>query len=170
MIRWIAADWGTSRLRLWAMDGGTVTATATSDDGMGRLTPEQFEPAFLSAARDMVPATGRIPVLICGMAGARTGWQEVAYGAVPGPPLQHPEPVATRDPRLDVHILPGLAQQDPPDVMRGEETQIAGLLASDPGFDGVLCLPGIPAQVTDGSALTLAGLTAARAAYSEDAA
>ncbi|HVH03021.1 MAG TPA: 2-dehydro-3-deoxygalactonokinase, partial [Amaricoccus sp.] len=28
------------------------------------------------------------------------------------------------------------------DVMRGEETQIAGLLAADPGFDGVACLPG----------------------------
>jgi 2-dehydro-3-deoxygalactonokinase len=28
------------------------------------------------------------------------------------------------------------------DVMRGEETQIAGALALAPGFDGVLCLPG----------------------------
>jgi 2-dehydro-3-deoxygalactonokinase len=26
--------------------------------------------------------------------------------------------------------------------MRGEETQIAGFLAGEPGFDGVLCLPG----------------------------
>jgi hypothetical protein len=26
--------------------------------------------------------------------------------------------------------------------MRGEETQIAGFLAQNPGFDGVLCLPG----------------------------
>jgi 2-dehydro-3-deoxygalactonokinase len=26
--------------------------------------------------------------------------------------------------------------------MRGEETQIAGLLALDPGFDGIACLPG----------------------------
>jgi 2-dehydro-3-deoxygalactonokinase len=26
--------------------------------------------------------------------------------------------------------------------MRGEETQIAGLLAAEPGFDGVACLPG----------------------------
>jgi 2-dehydro-3-deoxygalactonokinase len=26
--------------------------------------------------------------------------------------------------------------------MRGEETQIAGLLARDPGFDGTVCLPG----------------------------
>jgi 2-dehydro-3-deoxygalactonokinase len=41
-----------------------------------------------------------------------------------------------------VSILPGLSQASPPDVMRGEETQIAGFLAAEPGFDGVLCLPG----------------------------
>jgi 2-dehydro-3-deoxygalactonokinase len=29
-----------------------------------------------------------------------------------------------------------------PDVMRGEETQIAGFLAANPGYDGMLCLPG----------------------------
>ena len=30
----------------------------------------------------------------------------------------------------------------PPDVMRGEETQIAGFLSRNPQYDGVLCLPG----------------------------
>jgi 2-dehydro-3-deoxygalactonokinase len=50
--------------------------------------------------------------------------------------------VTARDPRLDVSILPGLSQSSPCDVMRGEETQIAGLLAEQPDFDGVLCLPG----------------------------
>jgi 2-dehydro-3-deoxygalactonokinase len=46
------------------------------------------------------------------------------------------------DPRILVRIVPGVRQTDPADVMRGEETQIAGYLASDPGFDGILCLPG----------------------------
>ncbi|MBS8227355.1 2-dehydro-3-deoxygalactonokinase, partial [Vannielia litorea] len=44
--------------------------------------------------------------------------------------------------RLTVRILPGLSQSDPADVMRGEETQIAGFLAGSPDFDGILCLPG----------------------------
>jgi 2-dehydro-3-deoxygalactonokinase len=35
---------------------------------------------------------------------------------------------------------------NPPDVMRGEETQIAGALARNPGFDGVICLPGTHAK------------------------
>ena len=43
-------------------------------------------------------------------------------------------------------IIPGLSQAEHPDVMRGEETQIAGFLASFPKFDGVLCLPGTHAK------------------------
>ncbi len=46
------------------------------------------------------------------------------------------------DGRLKAYILPGLMQTDPADVMRGEETQIAGYLADHPDFDGVICLPG----------------------------
>jgi 2-dehydro-3-deoxygalactonokinase len=33
-------------------------------------------------------------------------------------------------------------QDSPADVMRGEETQIAGFLALNPNWDGVICLPG----------------------------
>ena len=49
----------------------------------------------------------------------------------------------TSDPRLRVFILAGIKQTEPtPDVMRGEETQIAGILSEDPQFEGMLCLPG----------------------------
>ena len=85
----------------------------------------------------------RTDVLICGMAGARGGWAEAPYAAVPcapGPASFARAP--TRDPRLAVRILPGLRQDTPADVMRGEETQLAGLLAAEPGFEGIACLPG----------------------------
>jgi len=140
----IAADWGTSALRLWALgpDGGVI-AERRSDAGMGKLSPSEFEPTFLALAGDLIEGEDAIEVLICGMAGARSGWKEAPYLSVPCTPhgtgAIH---VETRDPRLSVWILPGLAQEDPPDVMRGEETQIAGFLATVPGFDGVLCLPG----------------------------
>lgn len=144
-IAWIAVDWGTSNLRAWAMDAdGGVLAEATSDRGMGSLAPGGFEPALLALVGDWLEAGRRMPVIACGMVGARQGWVEAAYGPVPGPPL--PDLPAVRppvsDPRLDVRILPGLAQKAPPDVMRGEETQIAGLLAREPRFGGVACLPG----------------------------
>lgn len=141
-IEWIAVDWGTSNLRAWAMGRDGILAHAESDHGMGKLTPEAFEPALLSLVEPWLGA-GRT-VLACGMVGARQGWREAAYRRVPCPPTdpQGLTRVATQDHRLTVLIAPGLSQDRPADVMRGEETQIAGALALHPGFDGVFCLPG----------------------------
>lgn len=139
---WIAVDWGTSCLRTWAMAGEQVVASATSGAGMGGLARDAFEPALLDLVGDWL-GTQRTLVVACGMVGARQGWAEAPYGAVPGPPLTQDLITAeTRDPRLDVRIIPGLKSLTPPDVMRGEETQIAGFLAGEPGFSGTLCLPG----------------------------
>ncbi len=141
---WIAADWGTSTLRVWAMsEEGSVLAEARSEDGMSRLAPDGFEPALLRVVAPWLTGSAPVPVVICGMAGARQGWREAPYRQVPCAPLG-PELLTFpgEDPRLAVTILPGLSQSKPADVMRGEETQIAGLLAVAPGFDGVVCLPG----------------------------
>ncbi len=140
---WIAVDWGTSNLRAFAMSAdGRVLAEASSDDGMGKLTRDGFEPALLRLIGPWLE--GRPPVIACGMVGSRQGWCEAPYRAVPCTPL---DPAAlvmapTTDPRLRVSIAPGLKQIQPADVMRGEETQIAGALHLMPGYDGVLCLPG----------------------------
>ncbi|TWI33277.1 2-dehydro-3-deoxygalactonokinase [Paracoccus sulfuroxidans] len=141
---WIAVDWGTTRLRVWAMGPDGPLEARSSDKGMGGLDRDQFEDALTELVGDWLPATGRLPVIACGMVGARTGWVEAEYRQTPCPPLdpQHATRPKVRDPRMDVMILPGLSQAAPPDVMRGEETQIAGFLAENPGFDGMLCLPG----------------------------
>ena len=138
---WIAVDWGTTHLRAFAMGNG-VLASAHSADGMGTLEQSGFEPALLSLIAPWL-GTAIMPILCCGMVGARQGWAEAAYCAVPCAPLSADfTRVTTHDRRLNVHIIPGLKQNQPADVMRGEETQIAGFLALTPGFDGVLCLPG----------------------------
>lgn len=146
-LDWIAADWGTSRLRVWAMAAdGRVLAGSASDRGMGQLDRAGFGPALLDIVAPWLGggASDPVPVLVCGMAGARTGWVEAPYRAVPCTPLDPAR--ATRpdgaDPRLPVLILPGLSQSSPPDVMRGEETQLAGLIAARPGWEGVVCMPG----------------------------
>ncbi|ANT59626.1 2-keto-3-deoxy-galactonokinase [Salipiger sp. CCB-MM3] len=139
---WIAVDWGTSNLRLWRMAAdGTVLERVEGDAGMGRLSPEDFEPTLLSLLPDL---KARTTVLVCGMAGARQGWIEAPYLSVPCAPPKAAEGIAvpTEDSRLDVRILPGVSQNSPADVMRGEETQVAGFLALNPRFDGVICLPG----------------------------
>ncbi|MEX0954062.1 MAG: 2-dehydro-3-deoxygalactonokinase [Rhizobiaceae bacterium] len=146
MLDWIAADWGTSALRVWAVGrDGSVIANAASDDGMGKLRPDGFEPALLSLIGDWLPADGRtMSVTVCGMAGARQGWVEAAYRQTPCAPVAsgHLTPVQTRDQRIAVNIIPGLSQGDPPDVMRGEETQLAGLVAKLGVAEATVCMPG----------------------------
>ena len=140
---WIAVDWGTSNLRAWAMSGdGKVLAEASSDEGMGKLARDGFEPALLRLIGPWLAA--RPPVVACGMVGSRQGWCEAPYRTVPCSPVDREGLVAApvTDARLRVLIAPGLKQVSPADVMRGEETQIAGALRLMPGYDGVLCLPG----------------------------
>jgi len=141
---WIAVDWGTTHLRAWAIGAdGSIRAEASSEDGMGRLSPEGFEPALLHLIEDWLGA-GPTPALACGMVGAKQGWQEAPYASIPAKPADLTPMPATRvkDSRLSLQIVPGLSQANPPDVMRGEETQIAGFLTQAPDFDGILCLPG----------------------------
>ncbi|MFL4470542.1 2-dehydro-3-deoxygalactonokinase [Tateyamaria armeniaca] len=136
-VAWIAVDWGTSHLRAWLMDrSGAVIERRQSDAGMGTLDRDGFEPALRALVGDALPA----PVLACGMVGSRQGWAEAPYATAPCPPPGAAQ--AVQVPGLDVRILPGVKQPRPADVMRGEETQIAGYLATHPGFDGVICLPG----------------------------
>lgn len=143
---WIAVDWGTTHLRAWAMVGDAAKAEATSADGMGTLERDGFEPALLRLIEPWLGA-GAMQVIACGMVGARQGWFEAPYVAVPTKPGDlTPVQAPTNDARLNVMIIPGLKQPDPADVMRGEETQIAGFLAANKDFDGVLCLPGTHAK------------------------
>ncbi len=141
-IAWIAADWGTTNLRVWGMtQSGTVVQTAHSDKGMGSLTQDAFEPALLDLIGEWIDA--KTTVMACGMVGSRQGWVEAGYAKTPCPVIaDNFARASTHDPRLDVHIIPGISQTSPADVMRGEETQIAGFLALNPNWDGVLCLPG----------------------------
>ncbi len=139
---WIAVDWGTSKLRVWAMNENRPIAEVSTDDGMGALKRSEFEPVLTAVVEPWLVA-GTMPIIACGMVGSLQGWVEAPYLTTPTKPLNgNLARAGSRDPRLSVHVIPGIKQLEPPDVMRGEETQIAGFLKADPDFDGVLCLPG----------------------------
>lgn len=140
---WIAADWGTSNLRLWAIGAdGTVIGERTSNKGMGQLAPPEFEGALTELAADWLDTA--TTVVACGMVGSRQGWVEAPYQTAPcdvSPETMVTAPVTRSN--LTVHVIAGIKQTAPTaDVMRGEETQIAGFLAKNKDWDGVLCLPG----------------------------
>lgn len=139
---WIAVDWGTSNARFWAIGAdGSVLGERTSDKGMGQLAPSEFETVLRDLAGDWLSSASR--VVACGMVGSRQGWVEAPYQTTPCAVCPSTMVIApTTGSGLTVHIIPGIRQTDPADVMRGEETQIAGFLAQNPGWDGVVCLPG----------------------------
>ena len=139
----VAVDWGTTCFRLWVMDeGANILATSSGPHGMFRLKPDEYDRVLedsllkLNVARD-------IPVIISGMVGAAQGWCEAPYLAAP---IQLDDlgagAIKVTGASREVRILPGVKQLSPANVMRGEETQIAGLLRQHPGFDGNACLPG----------------------------
>lgn len=142
---WIAVDWGTSNVRAWAIsESGRPFARASSAKGMATLESHEFESALLELIGGWLSNDRTVPVFACGMVGARQGWIEAPYLEVPCEPLSPASfrLAPTTDRRIAVRIAGGLRQSDPPDVIRGEETQIAGLLAERHGFNGVACMPG----------------------------
>ncbi len=146
-VDFVAVDWGTSSFRAWAMGrDGSVVARQSSDQGMGKLAPLDFASALEAALTRMGVALS-VPVVACGMVGAAQGWVEAPYLSIETPAAWFGQgAVKAPHAKRDVFILPGLKQTGPANVMRGEETQIAGFLQKQPEFSGVLCLPGTHAK------------------------
>lgn len=139
-----AVDWGTSSLRVWLLDAaGAILGERRSHEGM-QVARETGFAGILERMLDELGAASDLPAIVCGMAGARQGWIEAPYATVPAQ-LGDVLAGAIRVPGVarDIRIVPGLAQRSEaaPDVMRGEETQLAGA-AAKLGGDGVVCLPG----------------------------
>jgi 2-dehydro-3-deoxygalactonokinase len=90
-----------------------------------------FELAFDAACGDWLDAQPDLPVIACGMVGSAQGWSEAAYRNTPvdvarlGQALHRVRSLRG----VDVHIVPGVIEQAGlPNVMRGEETQVLGVL------------------------------------------
>lgn len=124
----IGLDWGSTRLRAYRYDdAGAVAQTRALPWGSRHLPAGGFAEAFAQA----VEGWPRAPVLACGMVGSRGGWREAPYLDTPCPldALAGALTAVDAPDGRTVHIVPGLRDPTGPDVMRGEETQIAGVLA-----------------------------------------
>ena len=127
------------------MTGETILAKRSSADGMGTIAQGGFRACFDNLAADWTELTDT--AVACGMVGSRQGWIEAPYTQVPSPPLNNGFAVA--DGAVSVHVIGGLCQRDPDDVMRGEETQIAGFVMDNADWTGTICLPGTHTKWAD---------------------
>jgi 2-dehydro-3-deoxygalactonokinase len=140
----IGIDWGTTHRRAyWLGEGAVLLAERSDDQGLlasrGRFA-EAFEALLEGWPREL-------PVLMSGMVGAASGWQEAPYldASTPLAALaRHLVPLKDAPQGRRVAIVPGyrwIGPQGEVDVMRGEETQLLGALALGQG-DGWVVLPG----------------------------
>ncbi|MCS3507451.1 2-dehydro-3-deoxygalactonokinase [Achromobacter sp. JUb104] len=151
----IALDWGTSSLRAYRLDDtgrtldtrhlpwGIMRLPQPLQDGAASTALSGFDLAFEQACGDWLRAEPTLPVIACGMVGSAQGWQEAAYLDVPvdleriGTLLTVVQRPGAGPNATPVHIVPGLIQRHGlPNVMRGEETQVFGVMFDQAGGSG----------------------------------
>jgi 2-dehydro-3-deoxygalactonokinase len=141
----IGVDWGTSSFRAFLLGAdGAVRDRRAAALGILHVEAGRFAEVLASQIGPWLEV-GETRVLLAGMVGCRQGWVEAPYlpcpaGAADLARALVPVPFAAAEAKL----VPGLSDTDAagvPEVMRGEETQLVGVLAEF-GGDGLACLPG----------------------------
>jgi len=141
----IGLDWGTSSLRAYLFAAnGQVIDQRSAPQRILSVTDGQFAQTWQSLCTPWLVQSATLPVIASGMIGSRQGWREAAYLPTPAgfDELGHALTVLDDLAGRDFRIVPGLSHRNGslPDVMRGEETQVAGLLA-DTGKPGGMAAP-----------------------------
>lgn len=145
----IFGDWGSTRLRLWRVEDGTITSSV---EVPGLLAQQREPEATLLEALDRL---GGSParIVLCGMAGASGGLREVPYLPCPASPdAIGRAAVHFAVEGYEVTIVPGLtcaADLGYADVMRGEETLVVGAASLCGTEQATFILPGTHAKWVD---------------------
>jgi 2-dehydro-3-deoxygalactonokinase len=160
--RVVALDWGTSSQRAWLLgqdgrvldvrrpDQGLLSVTRNLDHGDTAALARAYEDVFWRTCGAWLEEHPGLPTLACGMVGSRQGWREAGYLTVPVSLELTAEDLTAVEHRAGLaHLVPGLrvptaAGGPPGDVIRGEETQVVGILDGlpDPDEPVTLVLPG----------------------------
>ena len=143
----IAVDWGTTSFRAYRLaPDGRVMARRSAAAGL-RSCGAAFEQTLVGQLDGWDDPT----IVLAGMIGSRSGWREVPYVRCPAGTDEivagmHEIDDAAAFAGRRLFIAPGVAHVEPgraPEVMRGEESQVVGLLdETDLRHDEAVCLPG----------------------------
>jgi 2-dehydro-3-deoxygalactonokinase len=141
----IGVDWGTTSFRAFRIaSDGTIRDRRTALRGLVNVPDNRFADTLREEIGPWL-AAGEDHVLLSGMIGSRQGWKEAPYVPCPaGAPEVAAALVAIEFDWGQVKLVPGLSAVDEAgvaEVMRGEETQVFGVLGAM-GGSGLACLPG----------------------------
>lgn len=139
----VFCDWGTSNVRAYLCDQGKVLNQSSAATNLHDAKRIGFENVMLEILQQFdVPKTA--PIRLSGMVSSKNGWLEVPYVST----LASSSSISHNACRVgtfpDLKIYGGVSHRLPNgrhDVMRGEETQIFGLLQLHPHAQ-TICLPG----------------------------
>jgi 2-dehydro-3-deoxygalactonokinase len=137
----LGIDWGTSNRRAYLVDANGACLQRHADD-QGLLAAGGAFAGSLDALRRDMRVDTALPIVMAGMVGSASGWQETPYLDLRIALEDLPRHLlAVRD-SADCWIVPGYASGGPDvDVMRGEETQLLGVVGLGVR-DGWVVLPG----------------------------
>jgi len=143
-MRWtegfIAVDWGTTNRRAYLIDA-SGRCVEEFEDGKGALSVPKGE--FPAAAAEIRTRLGDLPMLLAGMAGSNRGWIDAPYLPCPADIDDLVKNLVWAGEREA--IIPGLSYvgDGRADVMRGEEVQLLGAIATgEVPAEALVCHPG----------------------------
>ena len=139
----IAVDWGTTNFRAYLLArDGAVLERREGHEGVMQVGAGAFPETLARYTGEWLARDAKLPVVMAGMVGSRNGWAEAPYVPCPASPrdLSAKRLGVLRADGGEATIVPGVSGMfdGAADVMRGEETKIAGLDLED----GLVCLPG----------------------------
>ena len=144
----IAVDWGTTSFRAYRLDAaGIVLKRREAPLGILAVKEGRFAEALESQVSDWLEH-GEALIVMSGMIGSRQGWKEQAYVRCPAGAFELSAQLGSIT--WGMHgrrawIVPGLITRDAQgvhDVLRGEETQLIGVLDALGTGSHTVCLPG----------------------------
>jgi len=135
----IAGDWGTTNRRAYRIDASGKCVDEFEDD-KGVLSVDAG--GFPAAVAEVRERLGDLPLLLAGMIGSNRGWKEAPYVAAPAGLDELAKGLVWAGEREA--IVPGVSylKNHRADVMRGEEVQLLGAVASGQVGEGLVCHPG----------------------------
>lgn len=143
----IAIDWGSTNLRAKLLVAGRVEEQRANGMGIKKVRQGGFEEVLEGLCGDWRGSHPDFHLLMSGMVGSREGWVEAPYCRTPvGVGDLAASMVLLETVTMgDAYLVPGLRHDFPDgstDVMRGEETEVFGLLAKGDGGILTVCAPG----------------------------
>ena len=130
----IGVDWGTTRFRAFRITAdGTIRDRRDRPRGIQNLPDGRYAETLREEIGPWL-AAGEDRVLLSGMIGSRQGWKEAPYFPCPAGAAELAAAlVDVPFTWARVKLVPGLSaagESGVPEVMRGEETQVIGVLAA----------------------------------------